>query len=97
MDREWECVRCGDCCRYVAGEDEWVYAELSEEQREVVEEQLDLANRGCKALVRREGEWVCLGQYLFGVGGKPPGCRKFVQRCGMTAKVKVLVESRAQA
>ncbi len=93
-DKNWKCVRCGDCCRYVAAEDEWMYATLTEEQRKTIEEQLDLTNRGCKALVSRDGEWVCLSQYLFGLDAKPLGCSKFSHRCGMTAKVKELIENR---
>ncbi len=95
IDKNWKCERCGDCCRYVAGENEWTYAALTEEQRETIEKEMESTERGCKALAMRENELVCLGQYLFGIKGKPPGCSKFTHRCGMTTKVKELIEARA--
>jgi len=90
IDPNWKCKRCGDCCRYVASEDEWIYATLNAEQRAIIEEQLEHTGQGCSALVEREGRQVCLGQYLFGLNGKPPGCSKFSHKCEMTAKIKGL-------
>ncbi len=96
-DKNWECKRCGDCCRYVAWDDEWTYGTLTEAQRKTIESQLELTNKGCKALAVREGELVCLSQHLFGLEAKPEGCRDWAQRCGMTEKVKELINNRALA
>ena len=95
-DPNWICERCGDCCRYVAGEDEWTYATLTDEQKESIKERMEPVERGCKALVMIDGKSTCIGQYLFGIGAKPPGCASFTYRCGMTAKVKELIINRTQ-
>jgi len=94
IDENWKCERCGDCCRYVAGDDEWTYSTLTAEQRAEVESNMEPVKRGCKALVIRDGLSVCLNQALFGVEAKPKGCRAFARRCTMTAQVKELIEAR---
>ncbi len=96
IDPNWKCERCGDCCKYVAGKDEWTYATLTEKQKETIKKQLKFTDRGCEALAMRDDAWVCLNQYLFGVDAKPPGCSKFSHRCEMTAKVKELIKNRHQ-
>ncbi len=95
-DPNWKCQRSGNCCRYIAGEDEWTYGKLNKEQKKAVEKQMEPVERGCEALATREGTLVCLNQYLFGLEAKPEGCRDFVHRCGMTIKVKELVDKRVE-
>ncbi|MCP5006515.1 MAG: hypothetical protein GY941_21635 [Planctomycetes bacterium] len=94
IDKNWKCTRCGDCCRYIASEDEWTYALITDEQKKLIEAELEPTENGCQALVKRDGKWACLGQYLFGIEGKPVGCNEYTHRCGMTAKVKDLIISR---
>ncbi len=95
IDKNWKCKRCGDCCRYVAVEDDWLIATLTEEQRQTITEEMEPVERGCKALVMRDGKATCLGQYLFGQEAKPAGCRRWSRRCGMVAKVKELIDNRS--
>ena len=95
MSATWECNRCGDCCKYVAGKDEWKYAEISKTQMQVIGSIVTATDYGCEALVDNCGKYSCLVHSLYGFEGKPPGCRGFTEiRCNMTAKIKEVVKAR---
>ncbi len=95
-DSNWKCKRSGDCCRYIADEDEWTHAVLTKEQRSAIEERMEPVDKGCKALVMRDNVWTCLGQELFGLSGKPENCSKFIQRCEIALKIKELKRRRLE-
>jgi len=94
IDKNWKCLRCGDCCKYVAGSEEWTYATLTGAQIEAIEAKMQPVERGCKACIVVDGQSVCLNQFLFGIEAKPDGCVKFTHRCKMTQKVKQLIKNR---
>ena len=88
----WKCKRCGDCCKYLAETDEWENG-VNSEQKEKMKAIVERTERGCEALVKVNGEYTCLSQYLFNV--KPEYCRTFGEhKCAMTTKVKEVVDKR---